>query len=456
MKLDPLDISALLFHQSYETNGDDIEGQVDDELSSSVSNDNNHRLTYVGPISIRSTTTTAIEGRCLVATRKLDVGELLFITPPIVNANVQDVWDEYMERRTIMQSTSLADVAEYVLLHACKDAIAKQKYSVVSCLAALERSKRSDSNDHDGENSPVNSCNINRLLGRTADGINDGDDHERVLDDDGGTIGSQSVYLSDEDIIQIIRRNAFGADFPTTNRIEQRWLEVLDNVNCNIDSDIRKKILPSRLLGLYGLAAMINHSCMPNAVRVYSSKNDCMIVHTCQPIQEGEEIVWSYIPVIQPYDERQLLLQNTHNFICQCPRCCSESMSLSSGSVHEQLQDIQSRQSNNSMADVVYRLENEVLQQSTISNELKRYIRISNIISYMNYMNDTLPTIQKENATDNGAKLQNLLTIAFQLHLAFVVCHNVSTEHLSVRFIYNCYDFPTHAQLLNIAYSFVS
>lgn len=55
--------------------------------------------------------------------------------------------------------------------------------------------------------------------------------------------------------------------------------------------------------------------------------------------------------------------------------------------------------------------------------------------SYVNHMNDTLLTIQNENSTDNVAKLQNLLTIAFQLHLAFVVCHNVSTEHLSVRIL---------------------
>jgi SET domain len=443
--MNPLDVSELLFHRTDSTKvvATDV-GQHDDRCSN-VNHNIHQRFTFVGPISIiphssstSTNPTTPTKGRCLVATRKLDVGELLFVTPPIVNANVQRIWDEYYERRTSHDNLSLAECAEHILLNVCKDAIAKNDHGVIHCLTALERCQRSGNDEGADDVSCPTSCSIRRLLGQTDKNSNDDE-----LPDNNNT--SNSIPLSDDDIIQIIRRNAFGSDFPTTNRVEQRWLEVLDNINSpgtnnsDVNSvDSHTKMLPSRLLGIYGLAALINHSCIPNAVRVFSS--DCMIVHSCQPIQEGEEIVWSYIPVIQPYQERQLLLQQTHNFACLCPRCRCEAMLLTSNSnLKNQLRDIQSVQQetkNFSAADVVHRLENEILKEPSLTNELKRFIRISYMQSYMNYINDTLSMILDNDSKDDVAALQKLLTLAFQLHLAFVACHNVSTEHLSVRFGY--------------------
>jgi len=99
-----------------------------------------------------------------------------------------------------------------------------------------------------------------------------------------------------------------------------------------------------RILSLYPLAAMINHSCQPNAVRVYScstcsnnsnssnnnssSSNsfdtEVMAVHATQTIQKGEEIVWSYVPTTRPYYDRQRRLKETFGFNCGCSRCVTE------------------------------------------------------------------------------------------------------------------------------------
>lgn len=425
--LNPLDVSDLLFHRADSTHAATTKGKGNDDKTTGV--DRGSQWIYIGPIAIRPTTTS--KGRCLVATRAIDAGELLFVTPPIVNANVQDVWEEYTQRRIGTHGpSSLAQVAEHVLLNACKAAIAEQNYDVIRCLNALERNKRGIDDD-----SLSNTCCIGPLLGQK----NTADDNKYDNDDE----ATSAHQLSDDEILQIIRRNAFGSDFPTTNRVEQRWLEVLDdscsnhndsnaNVNSSVNTNVPKNIFPSRLLGIYGLAAMINHSCIPNAVRVFSSTNDCMVVHTCQPIPSGGEIVWSYIPVIQPYQERQLLLQRTHNFICECPRCLAESMLGSSSSGNDTLPELQLC-ADHSAATVVHRLENDTLKQSSLSNDSKRYIRMSIMQSYMNYINDTLLLFQAESNTNDVAPLQSLLTLAFQLHLAFVVCHNVSTEHLSVR-----------------------
>jgi SET domain len=445
--VNPSDISELLFQRLEVLRAaDDIALSYDCKINNNNNNNSNgnenedNAIKYVGPISIQRPHAASTKGRSLVATRSLDAGELLFVTSPIVKCNVQRVWHEWSTQNRNHKDTernndsavpvpvvSLAEVSEQVLLMACKDAIANKKYGLVNCLQALERSQTRDASD---TSKPT--C-IPTLLGQT----NDDDVWES------NTRTTDPIPLSDEEIVQIIRRNAFGADFPTMNRIEQRWLDAyaLENNNdrgnnstgssdtnnnkANVDD-----ILPSRLLGIYGLAAMINHSCIPNAVRVFAG--EIMIVHTCQPVKKDEEIVWSYIPLIQNYTQRQAQLQQTHNFTCYCIRCRSESIFLSSidPNIHAQLQKIQSRGCSIAMQDVqiaINELENDTLNQShpILTNEMKRYIRLSNVQLYMDYFNHSLSTILEKSVTE----LQHL----FQLHLAFVACHNVSTEHLSVR-----------------------
>ena len=101
---------------------------------------------------------------------------------------------------------------------------------------------------------------------------------------------------SDEQLRQIIRRNAFGPDFVTYERIQQQ----------------NPPFRPFHLLGLYPMAAMINHSCMSNAVRVYAGET--MVVHASQAITKGSEVLWSYVPPIEP--RRQQILQRQHGFTC--------------------------------------------------------------------------------------------------------------------------------------------
>jgi SET domain len=472
--INPYDISELLFQQPT-----DLTNEIDAEPTTC----DNENVCYVGPISIiqqqqqhlesqtmenkKTTTTTtsstsssslSSKGRCMVASRPVEAGELLFVSLPIVQANVQNVWYEWTQRKLSYTNSScktdsltitVAEVAEHFLLLACKEAIMRKKYGIINCLSALERT--TDTNCTSSTNTAIDDTNafatsttstkrttsIRCLLGQETEydcyGNND-DDHV--------------VQLSDDDIIQIIRRNAFGSDFPTINRIEQRWLDVLandtdpdtDNDNNNINSSngagtIKNVILPSRLLGIYGLASMINHSCIPNAARVFV--NELMIVHACQPISVGEEIVWSYIPLIHPCHQRQSQLQQTHSFICHCNRCRVELGLFSSSSpIYEQL--IQMQQADNDSEHIVHQLENDILQNVNLSNEMKRYLRMSYMQHYMNYINDTMMRHLNNDSNNNTYTVdctaeKKLLALTFQLHLSFVACHNVSTEHLSVR-----------------------
>jgi SET domain len=281
-----------------------------------------------------------------------------------------------------------SEAAERVLLKTCRECITQNRPGILQCLTALERSGITLDD--------ASATSISRLLGQ--------DDKCSSL-----------VELSDDDILQIIRRNAFGPDFITMDRIERRWTEV--NYDSITDLD---EILPTRILGLYPLAAMINHSCIPNSVRVFVGET--MIVHTCQSIAAGDEIVWSYIPLIEGYNRRQMLLLETHNFSCRCVRCRTES--TMSSDFQSQLMELRFHNEND--VAVVNQLEDCILQDTRLSNEMKRYIRISYLQSYVNYLNEMLmlKTISQ----------QQLLAVSFQLHLSLFACHNASTEHFSVGF----------------------
>eukprot|EP00980_Cylindrotheca_fusiformis_P010863 scaffold2462_cov127-Cylindrotheca_fusiformis.AAC.20 len=91
-------------------------------------------------------------------------------------------------------------------------------------------------------------------------------------------------------------------------------------------SESTSSYTPPHILGIFPLAAMLNHSCSPNAVRSYA--NGIMIVHSASPISAGSEVSWSYIPPTQVFAERRRALKRKHGFVCKCDRCTLEAKEL--------------------------------------------------------------------------------------------------------------------------------
>ncbi|GAA5868574.1 hypothetical protein JCM3774_005433 [Rhodotorula dairenensis] len=76
------------------------------------------------------------------------------------------------------------------------------------------------------------------------------------------------------------------------------------------------------------LTALINHSCVPNAVVVFpslpsststSSRN--MAVVALRDLEPGEEVVTSYVDLSLPRSERQRELEERYKFRCRCQGC---------------------------------------------------------------------------------------------------------------------------------------
>lgn len=72
-------------------------------------------------------------------------------------------------------------------------------------------------------------------------------------------------------------------------------------------------------IGLYPLAALINHSCVPNSIIVFNGKR--AHIRTIREIKSGEEITISYVEIAESRERRQQELASTFFFECTCERC---------------------------------------------------------------------------------------------------------------------------------------
>ena len=72
-------------------------------------------------------------------------------------------------------------------------------------------------------------------------------------------------------------------------------------------------------IGVYMIASMVNHSCIPNCVQSFI--DDKLYIKTTKDICIGEEIVISYIDIAQPTRCRRQQLKATYGFSCSCLSC---------------------------------------------------------------------------------------------------------------------------------------
>eukprot|EP00903_Cladosiphon_okamuranus_P008244 g7936.t1 len=72
-------------------------------------------------------------------------------------------------------------------------------------------------------------------------------------------------------------------------------------------------------VGMFPLAAMINHSCRPNCTFVYFGGQ--LEVRTLEPVAAGADLCVYYIDLLQGTTARRRELLASKHFLCKCPRC---------------------------------------------------------------------------------------------------------------------------------------
>jgi hypothetical protein len=430
-----VNLSSLLFRE-VSTSTDDV--------------DNKSKIAaaqYTGPIRVvhnsNASSNSVAHGRGVIATRDIVAGECLFVTPPIATANAAQVTKLWKERVAAVgvggssgesSETKLVEqLSEQVLVQEMERALTETPDKAQSFLALMGASDNGESYVTIATATTM-ATSIDLLLGKTECAVH---------------VDPPSILQ--EDLRQIIRRNAFGPDFRTFDYIERRWRHDPADATDTGDSFFK----PTRLLGVYPLAAMLNHSCVPNAVRVFSG--EIMVAHASKNIKAGEEIVWSYLPPTQPYPVRSATLKNHYGFECACERCALEGAAWK-GPHAELLQESYEsvaplnrsnldlslqNQGMDALESSVQKLQDNIMGNASFSNELRRYLRVGFMHLYINFFNAALkaaPDNDANSADDASATATNnrLLGMCMELHFAFCECHNASTEHLSI--LHLCYE----------------
>ncbi|KAL0949418.1 hypothetical protein HGRIS_009479 [Hohenbuehelia grisea] len=83
--------------------------------------------------------------------------------------------------------------------------------------------------------------------------------------------------------------------------------------------------------GVFLQASRCNHSCSPNAVFRWDQDCFSLYLEVVKPIQPGEEITISYIPLDRSHVERNDLLQTQYNFRCTCDACNASQYAITQG-----------------------------------------------------------------------------------------------------------------------------
>jgi len=291
---------------------------------------------YIGPLQISR---DEKKGICLVASRKVEAGELLLLELPVAS----------------VQGSKSQEEANQSLLKVIKNLVAGKNDPKLVSICCLHGCRNRIPPTMDA------------LLRRSND-------------------ITQPPALTDDEILDIIKKNAFGPEFLGFSRLRPR----------------------DRALGLYPVASLLNHSCSPNALKVYAQ--EVMIVHAAQNIEAGQAVEWAYLPATLPYPQRLGMLHQAYDFVCDCPRCVEESKYWT-----EDLKDLTALQT--------------LLEITSLSNQTKRYLRTSFAQYYMDYLNQ---------ATDEST--ETLLNLCSDLHFSFLTCNPSCTEHISVRIVDDTYD----------------
>jgi len=402
-------------------------------------------IPYVGPISLVQQHQSVVHGRGLVVTRDVSAGECLFVMPAVAAAPIDEVYNRFLDEdeedyddidddiETSNNDTVVVKKDGPHLESIAEDMLIEQIQSLVDALDDKESDCAKE--DISRAQSLLNAF-VSQMSSDEVPSTATNEELMKTLLLSNANTDMDKTVLDRETMLNIIRRNAFGPDFHNYDTVARCWNTTPDGNECY-----------NRLLGVYPLSAMINHSCSPNAVRVFgripngsschpSGSEMCdqiqgkevMLVHANKAIAKGTEITWSYIPPSNPLNERREALSK-YGFTCNCLRCVQEEKALTTSPLTTIGDHLPGNEG--SMRDMI-----QTIEQNLSCNE----IRVSYAQLYLEYFNTAL-------AQSDIDKINDILKLATRLHFSFVACNNACTEHLSI--LHMCYDLAgvlhTHA-----------
>ena len=127
-------------------------------------------------------------------------------------------------------------------------------------------------------------------------------------------------------LLRVLRKSQprdLTSTLPTWLTLETCY-ELYERLKCNIFTVVDDYNIDMGI-GLFLSAAIINHSCAPNAVQSFDRETGTIQFRALYDINIDDEVTISYIDIGRPLIWRRAELFSSYRFICQCTRCLIES-----------------------------------------------------------------------------------------------------------------------------------
>ncbi|KAK0261850.1 hypothetical protein LTS09_003943 [Friedmanniomyces endolithicus] len=132
------------------------------------------------------------------------------------------------------------------------------------------------------------------------------------------TVIADGVHVLDAfQIHDIIAANAFAIPTPA----KRQKTEAFGLMETVVPPGTKSSTIPENC-ALFTHAALINHSCLPNATRVFIG--DAILLRATKAISKGDEILQAYVSPTLDVKARQERMNLIWNFTCSCALCKAE------------------------------------------------------------------------------------------------------------------------------------
>lgn len=256
-------------------------------------------------------------GRCLVATRNLKPGEIIFGENATIVGPKQGCRPCCLKCFTSLDSVASLFRCPGCNFPFCQEQCAKSPEHEAECVV-LSRARSCISINDMSKSHPVYQCitplrgillkNTQPKLFEAFSGLVHHNDLRRQ---------TQMWRIYQVNIVQFLR-NVCGL----ANQFSEEEIHAACGV---LDVNAFEIRLPGskrqQILGLFPIASMMSHRCVSNTHHVIDSNTYEMTVRASVPIKKGEQLFTTYTLPLDGTNDRRSVLRQSKMFECDCPRC---------------------------------------------------------------------------------------------------------------------------------------
>lgn len=120
--------------------------------------------------------------------------------------------------------------------------------------------------------------------------------------------------------------NSFKVEYPVSASSSSSQGDFRAMMEHTLTSSIRTGA--SNGSAIYAYGSMFNHSCAPNVNVTWPERNHLVEFVASENIKQGEQLTIAYIDLNEDWSlnvaKRRAQLEEAYGFVCECPRCVSE------------------------------------------------------------------------------------------------------------------------------------